>query len=105
MKQYNDREKYTNGHSYRDSARKRRNAEINKAYSHAEKARRGCEVTGLRCDAADLDWHHNDPNNKKFSIGHGYHRSFASFKAELKKCIAVHADIHMLLHRGDDFFL
>lgn len=99
MNKYYDREQYTNGHSYRDSARKRRNAEINKAYSRAEKARRGCQVTGLPCHPDNLEWHHLE--RKRRSIASFHHTSPRAFRAELKKCISVMVDVHTLIHQGE----
>lgn len=99
---YKNRDQYSSAHSFRDSRRKRRNARINKAYSYAERQRRGCQVTGLPCHPDDLEWHHIQ--KPTFKIGSGYHRSFQSFKAELDKCISVMVDVHVLLHQGEISF-
>ena len=99
MNKYQNREQYSSGHSYRDSARKRRNAEINKAYARAQKARRGCQVTGLACHPDDLEWHHLE--KKRRSIASFYHTSPRAFRAELEKCISVMIDVHTLIHQGE----
>jgi len=99
MDKYNDREEFSNAHSYRDSRRKRLNAVRNKLIARAEKVRRGCEVTGRRYPHQLLQFHHVE--KKGFNIGSGYHRSEQSFRRELKKCIVVHIRIHDAIHHGE----
>jgi hypothetical protein len=99
MNKYQRREQYSSGHSYRDSARKRRNALVNKAYSHAEKARRGCQLTGLKYHPSHLEWHHLE--NKRRELASFHHSSPSAFRAEMMKCVCLLADIHTLVHQGE----
>jgi hypothetical protein len=53
-----------------------------------------------RCLAA-LDFHHLDPQTKKFGIGYkGYTRSFKSALEEAKKCVLICANCHREVENG-----
>lgn len=60
-----------------------------------------CERCGYdKCSRA-LEFHHLDPNEKDFGIGHkGYTRSWEKVKEELDKCIMVCANCHAEIHDG-----
>ena len=59
-----------------------------------------CEICGYdRCKSA-LEFHHVDPNKKKFGIGEGNTRSLDENKKEVDKCVLVCANCHREIHEG-----
>ena len=58
-----------------------------------------CAICGLKDDDVVFDFHHLDPELKKFGSGHQV-RSWASVVTEAKKCIMVCAHCHRKIHRG-----
>jgi len=48
-----------------------------------------------------LDFHHIDPNQKKFMLALYHNRSFETQLAEAKKCVLLCANCHRALHAGD----
>ena len=54
-----------------------------------------------KCRAA-LDFHHLDPDNKKFSLGGNYNRKWEEFKKELDKCVLLCANCHREEHADLD---
>ena len=60
-----------------------------------------CQCCGYNSCAASLEFHHIDPNQKEFSLGHdGCTRSWERNKEELDKCILVCANCHREIHAG-----
>jgi len=58
-----------------------------------------CEICGYDKCVDALDFHHNNPEEKEFSIGSkGYTRSWERVKKELDKCTLVCANCHRELH-------
>ena len=58
-----------------------------------------CERCGYNKSFAALDFHHEDPSEKDFTIAHARHRSFnEEMKKELDKCILVCANCHREIH-------
>lgn len=58
-----------------------------------------CEKCGYNKCKDALDFHHLDPNEKDFGIGHkGYTRAWEKIKVELDKCILVCANCHREIH-------
>ena len=96
MNRYTDNpDDYSDGHSYRDSKRKREWAERNRKFLQRIK-RHGCWVTGRKFPPSELVWHH--VLEKSFNISSGIYRSRRSLKRELRKCILVHKVIHERIH-------
>lgn len=63
----------------------------------AERAARGNVC--MDCAHTDsLQWHHRDPNEKKFAIGMSIIRSYADVYAELAKCDLVCPNCHAKRH-------
>ncbi len=60
-----------------------------------------CELCGYsRCIEA-LDFHHRDPDTKKFGISNkGYTRSWQNVQDELDKCVLVCANCHREIEAG-----
>jgi hypothetical protein len=59
----------------------------------------GCERCGYNKCSRALEFHHLDPSEKDFGIGHkGYTRSWEKVKKELDKCIMVCANCHAEIH-------
>lgn len=57
-----------------------------------------CTICGYnRCIWA-LDFHHRNPEEKKFTIGKYYSRSWEKLKKELDKCDLVCANCHREIH-------
>jgi 5-methylcytosine-specific restriction endonuclease McrA len=60
-----------------------------------------CEICGYDKCVEALEFHHINPDEKDFGIGHkGYTRSFERNKAEVDKCILVCANCHREIHSG-----
>lgn len=89
---------YSCGHSFRDSARKRRHAAANRKFLRQEKLRRGCEITGRKFPPEELVWHH--VGHKSFNISSGIYRSRKSLLRELGKCVLVHTVVHDRIHES-----
>jgi hypothetical protein len=54
-----------------------------------------CKICGYKKYIGALEFHHLDPENKKFSLGcSGLTRSFEKALEEAKKCILVCANCH-----------
>lgn len=61
-----------------------------------------CEICGYDKCISALEFHHLNPTQKDFGIGHrGYTRSWEKVKEELDKCIMVCANCHRELHEKD----
>lgn len=59
-----------------------------------------CQTCGYsRCDSA-LEFHHRDPSQKDFSLGHVGTTTFEKIKAELEKCDLLCANCHREAHAG-----
>ena len=60
-----------------------------------------CEICGYDKSISALEFHHKNPNEKEFGIGHkGYTRSIEKNKQEVDKCILVCANCHREIHEG-----
>lgn len=60
-----------------------------------------CNICGYSKCISALEFHHIDPEEKDFGIGHkGYTRSWEKVKEELDKCIMVCANCHREIHSG-----
>lgn len=58
-----------------------------------------CQSCGYDKCMAALEFHHKDPSEKEFGIGHkGYTRSFEKVKNELDKCVMLCANCHREEH-------
>ncbi len=58
-----------------------------------------CEKCGYNKCIQALDFHHVNPSEKDFGIGHnGYTRSWEKCKKELDKCIILCANCHREIH-------
>ena len=69
-------------------------------YIQAVKGLSECETCG-ESRATCLDFHHRDPESKRFSISEGTHCSIAVLDKEIKKCIIICANCHRVLHEQD----
>lgn len=83
-----------------ETRRKRRRKAENRAYAHAEKLRRGCEVTGAKLPPQFLEWHHLDPEKRRYWIARAYSRGTEGFRRELAECVCVSRRVHSAIHRG-----
>jgi len=67
-----------------------------------------CHICGYDKCVSALEFHHLDPSEKDFGIGHkGYTRSWEKVREELDKCIMVCANCHREIHDGliDEYIL
>ena len=59
-----------------------------------------CFICGYnKCNKA-LEFHHLDPNEKEFVIGHNRSFSIEKLKKEVDKCIMVCSNCHKEIHAG-----
>ena len=56
-----------------------------------------CEKCGYNKNIAALEFHHLDPNTKKFTLSDTHH-NWEETKEELDKCILVCSNCHRELH-------
>jgi hypothetical protein len=70
-----------------------------KARLARHKRMRGCEDCGLR-EPDRLVYHHLDPDQKLFTIGHKAERSWDSIKAEVAKCTVLCRPCHVVRHQA-----
>ncbi len=94
--------RYTNGHSRRDSLRKARRRYEHAIYSYLEKLRRGCELTGRQLSPEELEWHHPDPKQKKRTICKMLPLGHRQFLQELWGCQCIGRDVHRAMHKFPD---
>ncbi len=59
-----------------------------------------CEICS-EARAVCLDFHHRDPDAKKFVLSDAETRSIANTVREIKKCILVCANCHRVIHADD----
>lgn len=60
-----------------------------------------CSICGYRRCIAALEFHHLDPDSKRFSLSHrGVARSIAKARAEASKCVLVCANCHAEVEAG-----
>ena len=60
-----------------------------------------CQICGYSKHQVALDFHHIDPSEKDFAMGHkGYTRSWEKIKEELDKCILLCATCHREVEAG-----
>ncbi|HEV7702263.1 MAG TPA: hypothetical protein VGO63_02365 [Candidatus Paceibacterota bacterium] len=66
-----------------------------------------CEKCGWSGNQAALQFHHKDAKGKDFEIGSVANKSWNSIKNEMKKCILLCANCHMIHHstKNDESFL
>lgn len=57
-----------------------------------------CSVCGFDKHLSALDFHHINPNNKEFEIGHNLGYTLDRLKKETDKCILICANCHRELH-------
>lgn len=58
---------------------------------------KGCLYCGEK-DICCLDFHHINPKEKSFSIGHSHKYSLEALKIEISKCIVICSNCHKKLH-------
>lgn len=62
----------------------------------------GCEICRARPHPCALDFHHRDPQTKKFSLSTGCGtRGWKSIREEVKKCAILCANCHRRVENGD----
>jgi len=59
-----------------------------------------CVICGYKKCYSALEFHHNDPNEKDFTISKYPNRSFDRIKKELDKCVLVCSNCHREIHEG-----
>lgn len=59
-----------------------------------------CKFCGYNRCVYSLDFHHLNPNEKKFEIAHGIGRKWENLIEELDKCILVCRNCHGEIHEG-----
>jgi len=67
-----------------------------------------CQQCGWTGDQAAMQFHHLDPHKKDFIIGAVGNKSWDSIMSEMKKCVLLCANCHMIEHttkRGDRFLV
>lgn len=66
-----------------------------------------CERCGWSGNQAALQFHHKKSAGKEFMIGNVANKSWDSIKMEMKKCILLCANCHMIEHstKNDDKFI
>lgn len=69
----------------------------NRAYINEVKGQSSCEVCG-ESRTVCLDFHHREPEAKKFSVAEGVNCSVAVLDKEIKKCMVVCSNCHRVLH-------
>ena len=59
----------------------------------------GCHWCGIK-DERVLEFHHTNPKNKEFSIGHANYNHFGldRIKKEIEKCAVICANCHRIIH-------
>jgi predicted HNH restriction endonuclease len=58
-----------------------------------------CGLQYTPCNLPIFDFHHRNPDEKEFTIGHGLHaETWEKVKAELEKCDLLCANCHRLVH-------
>ena len=57
-----------------------------------------CQKCGWQGDQAALQFHHKNPKEKDFTIGNVANKSWEFMKLEMKKCILLCANCHMIEH-------
>ena len=63
-----------------------------------------CIVCGYDKDVPSVyDFHHRDPETKKFAISKGYHNSIEKLKKEADKCDLLCCRCHQELHFEKDY--
>ena len=101
-------DRFTGGrHSECKKCRSKRQSELYKRYKQDAVEYKGgkCVRCGYKRCLASLDFHHTDPETKDSDWKKMRHRSFASTKSELDKCVLVcrncHGEIHDKLYGID----
>lgn len=61
-----------------------------------------CSECGWQGNQAALQFHHKNSLEKDFTIGNVANKSWEFIKAELKKCILLCANCHMIKHSTKD---
>jgi|SRR3989338_6345300 len=66
-----------------------------------------CEKCGWTGNQAALQFHHKNSKGKEFNIGNVANKSWDSIKAEMRKCILLCANCHMIEHstKNEDKFM
>lgn len=66
-----------------------------------------CSKCGWHGDQAAMQFHHKDADKKDFIIGNVGNKSWDSIKNEMKKCILLCANCHMIEHstKKDEKFI
>ena len=60
-----------------------------------------CQICGYNKCSDSLDFHHRDPETKKFGISvDGITRSWSRVKNEIEKCVLLCANCHREVHAG-----
>ena len=82
-------------------ARRKERSEFLRAY----KCNIGCTICGYNLHAAALDFHHRNPDEKKFNISNNLSsRNWDSILAEVEKCDILCANCHRIEHdKGGDY--
>jgi hypothetical protein len=61
-----------------------------------------CERCGWSGNQAAFQFHHKDSNTKEFTVGNAANKSWDSIKKEIRKCILLCANCHMIRHSTKD---
>ena len=65
-----------------------------------------CQLCGYHKTVSALEFHHIDPEQKDFAIGHNTNVSWGKARNEIKKCALLCANCHREVHSGEfDFQL
>lgn len=59
-----------------------------------------CQICNYSKSTYGLHFHHLDPTEKEFNIGHGNNRSFKRMQNEAAKCILLCANCHAEVHEN-----
>lgn len=57
-----------------------------------------CKICGYSKNIRALDFHHQEPENKEFTIGDNLYRDIETLINEVKKCIVLCANCHRIQH-------
>lgn len=93
---------------YQEFSEKRRKTNIKSVTEHRRRKKvRAVEYKGGKCrvcaykrSMAALQFHHLDPSQKDFGIGHAAAWAWDRIKKEIDKCVLLCANCHIEVHNG-----
>ena len=90
-----------NKHGIREkrSLQNAKTSKYNRVFIQKYKKLCGCKLCGFKVPVA-LDFHHLDPNEKDMNVSDLVHFSIKKLKEEIRKCIVLCANCHMMVHAG-----